>query len=51
LTIKFTRHTAACSRRDEQLFNCHPERSRGTCFPFGKQTLSKPPHAAQTLWA
>ena len=37
LTIKFTRHTAACSRRDEQRFNCHPERSRGTCFPFGKQ--------------
>jgi len=36
LTIKFTRHTAACSRRDEQFFNCHPERSRGTCFPFGK---------------
>src|SRR5580700_179560 len=33
LTIKFTRHTAACSRRNEQLFNCHPERSRGTCFP------------------
>jgi len=51
LTIKFTRHTAACSRRDEQFFNCHPERSRGTCSPFGKQTLSKPPHAAQTLWA
>ena len=36
LTIKFTRHTAACSRRDEQFFNCHPERSRGTCFPFGR---------------
>ena len=36
LTIKFTRHTAACSRLDEQFFNRHPERSQGTCLPFGR---------------
>jgi hypothetical protein len=50
LTIKFTRHTTVCSRRDEQLFNCHPERSRGTCFSFRKNKPSANHHTPRKLY-
>jgi hypothetical protein len=42
LTIKFTRHTAACSRRDEQLFQLSSRaKSRDLLFLSENQPLSK----------
>ena len=55
LTIKFTRHTAVCSRRDEQspFSSCHPERSRrkgNLRFPCGRNKPSANHHTPRKLY-
>ena len=55
LTIKFTRHTAACSRRDEQLSTFQlsiviPSEVEGPAFPFGKPTPQQNHHTPRKLY-